>query len=536
MITYWGRTGQVTDGISRREPYELAEACQPVTIAQLIALRNSGGLKTECHYVITDYNRANVGAAEIFLHAVNENSLSIDCHIKTSFDNLAWSGTYDIDTNRITSLKDNIGNNVFGQNSVDSFPWGVPSVSENEVRYGILDYTSGSVTENYIGSSARLDADGATIAQNRFEQSSNTRVVSGTFQDNIVSGDANVTILSGLNIENKFGTSTTYNQVGSGYIRYSKIDGNSSIINGNTNINNSTFESATTFNSTNSTGNVANSTFCYGRINVQNIPDLTLSQITIYSAEVSGNNAARLDLYRSAATSSGRFLVSSGAQLDCSYSEARNFGYIQCTAGSLVANYSEVSSYSYISHQSTGTNRVDRCQVSSNSNIRFLNTCTGGRIYYCSVRSNSSLYQNGTSQNCYHYYNDVNSNAQMYIQNGVNARHYYNNCNSFSYIRQYGTGSGQSFIYYCNASARGYIEHLNIDALIRFYSVSSSSQSIVRQTGGTVNANLYYSSFSAYYYALLSLTGGTRSGLHGYGRQNFNGMPASNGSGARNWT
>lgn len=98
----------------------------PMTRSQLLALRNSNGLEVNCHYTISDYNRANVGTAEIILHAISENVLSMSVHVNTTFDNSGWVGKYDIDTNRITSLEDNRGNKVHGQSGaeVDRFPWG----------------------------------------------------------------------------------------------------------------------------------------------------------------------------------------------------------------------------------------------------------------------------------------------------------------------------------------------------------------------------------------------------------------------------
>lgn len=509
----------------------------PMTRAALQALRTASGLVKDCHYVITDYTRANVGPSQILLHAVNENTLSMDVHVATGYDNLAWRGTYDIDANRIESLHDNLGNDVYGQAAVDAFPWGVAAVTENEVREGRLNHSGGTVTENYIGSSSTLTVSGGTVAQNTIEHSANVTIRGGTFQDNTVSNDANVTVSSGSNFENSFGTSTTYNQVGTGYIRYSKLDGNSSITNGNTNIANSSFDGATAFNSSGSNGSVSNSTFGYANIAVQNIPSLTLSQVNMDSgSSISANNAARIYLYRSGASDGGRFLVSASRSMDCSYSRAESYGYIQTSQGVMVCNYSKASSLGYISHQSTGTNRVDRSEARAQANIRFLNSATGGRIYYCTVDSGASIYQNGTSSGCYYYYCSARSLAQMYMQNTTNGRHYYCSASSYGYIRAYGTNTGQSIMYYVDVRARGYAEHLNITARNRYYAVSAEGQSIVRQTGGAAAANLYYSSFHAYYYFLVSLSGVTRSGMHGYGRQSFTGTPLTNGVGTRNWT
>ena len=534
---YFYRDGPIVDSAPRRLEYEIAEFCEPVTRAQLRALRTASALKTECHYIITDYNRGTVGAAEILLHAVNENTLSMTAMVNTVHDNLSWRGIYDIDTNRIEALHDNLGNDVYGRDAVDFFPWGVANVNRNEVRDSRLNYTDGVVTENTIISNSTVTVRAGTLAQNTIEHSSNVTLSGGIFQDNTVSNDSNVTVTNGSNLENSFKDSSTYNQVGTGYIRYSSISGNSTITNGNTNISNSDFSGATTFNSTNSNGSVSNSTFGYESIAVSNIPSLTLTQSTITSgSSIGATGATRLYVYRSSASAGGRYLVSAGRSLDCSYCSADNYSYFQVTQGIMNVTYSSVDSYGYISHQSTGTNRVDRCNVSAQSNIRFLNSSTGGRMYYCNTSSGATLYHSGTSNNCYFYYVDASSLAQVYAQNSVDVRFYYCSASSYGYIRAYGTNTGQSIMYYVDVRARGYAEHLNITARNRYYSVSVEGQSIARQTGGAAAANLYYSTFHAYYYFLVALSGVTRSGLHGYGRQSYTGTPASNGAGTRNWT
>lgn len=93
-----------------------------MTRAELLSLRAASGLKKECHYVITDYNRANVGAATILLHAVDANTLSMEAEVKTSYDNIARHGLYDIDNNYLIELEDSNNNQVNGREAVDRFP------------------------------------------------------------------------------------------------------------------------------------------------------------------------------------------------------------------------------------------------------------------------------------------------------------------------------------------------------------------------------------------------------------------------------
>ena len=511
---------------------------EEMTRGALIALRNSNNLEKDCHYVITDYNRGNVGAvSSILLHATESNVLGMQVHVKTTHDNIAWNGTYDIDSNRIESLSDNLGNHVRGANAVDTFPWGVNSVNENQIHESTINYIAGSFNENIVESSSVININGGSINQNRFAQGV-TANLNGTFNNNVIENDANVTILSGSNSDNYFGTSTAYTQVGTGYIRYSRLDGNSNLVNGNVNITSSSFDGATTFNTTGSNGSISNSTFGHAvASNLRNISSLTISQSTFDSgSQISATGATLLRLFRCSGSDGGRFLVAAGTSLTSNYNRVDSYGYIQVSRGEMTVNYSKASSLGYISHQSTGSNRVDRSEAVAQSNIRFLNSATEGRIYYCKTSAGGTIYQNGTSTGCYHYYCTASSNGQMYVQDAINARHYYSSASDFSYIRTYGTGVGQSIMYYCNASARGWIEHLNITARQRFYSIDASSQGIMRQTGGNANANTYYSTVSSYYYAFLTNSGVTRYGLHGNGRQTFTGQPASNGTGERNWT
>jgi len=113
------------------------ETCPvPMTRSALLALRAAGELDRCAHYLLTDYNRANVGAAQILLHAVDGSTFSMHAHVKTSFDAEAWEGRYDIGTNRITMLADNLGNVVSGRygNEVDRFPWGSSNVTETVIH------------------------------------------------------------------------------------------------------------------------------------------------------------------------------------------------------------------------------------------------------------------------------------------------------------------------------------------------------------------------------------------------------------------
>lgn len=513
-----------------------SDCYEELTRAELITLRNSSQLSIDCHYVITDYNRGNVGSAIIQLHAVNENTLSSSAKVDTTFDNLSWEGRYDIDTNRIYQLNDNVGNVVTGENTVDAFPWGAANVYENKVFESTINYTAGQFYDNDITSST-VTIDAGIFVRNTIDNLSVVSVTNGSnFYDNGVHERARVTITSGSNLENKFGSSSQYTQAGTGYIRYSELATESTVTNGNTNITRTSFVNGSSVNTTGSSGSISYSSFDRGIASaLLSIPNLVIQESQVHGGStVSATGAARLRMYRTTGDSGGRFLVSAGATLVSDYSKIHSYGYVTVTGGTLNLTYSEASTLGYFRNEG-GVNSFNRSKVTTQANMRFLGANTGGRIYYSTAADGAGMYQSN-STNCYMYYCTADSIGQMYINNRTNARFYYNHVDSYSYIRSYGSGSGQSIMYYCSASSRGYVDHINIGARIRYYAVRAEAQSIARQTGGTANANLYYSTFHAYYYALLVLTGGTRSGLHGYGRQNFNGMPGSNGTGQRNWT
>lgn len=432
----------------------------------------------------------------------------------------------------------NVNRNYFAANSNTTISAG--DFNDNEVASDatVVSSTTGDVDRNHFehlsntnisggnfdGSVVQTDANviqsGGNISYSTFGKSSNMNMIGGTFARNTIEEDATVTIRSGSNFDNYFGRSTVYNQVGTGYIRYSKIDGTTTWTNGNTNVSN-VHATTATVNTTGSNGLIANSLIDRAIMTaMQNVPSLTIidSRIGGYTT-VSISNAARLYMSRGEFSSGARILISAGARIDMSYSKGTGYGYYQATQGILYANYCSVEQLGYIRNTSTGTNRADRSTAKNQANIRFDGASNGCRVYYSTSDSGSSIYHTGTSTNCYFYYVHANSLGQIYTQNSVNARFYYSNANSRGYLRST-NASATHYIYYCNASASGYIEKLNNTGITRFYGVKVSAQSIARIQNSTAG-NIYYSSFTAYYYLLATLTAGTRSGLHGHGRRSY---------------
>jgi hypothetical protein len=106
----------------------------PMTRASLIALRDAGGLNKDCDYVITDHVQGRlVAGTTIHLQAVDANTLSIAVNIKTPYDNVAWSGIYDIDIGVLLEVTDALNNTVRGILMVSDFDWGNSAWTNNLV-------------------------------------------------------------------------------------------------------------------------------------------------------------------------------------------------------------------------------------------------------------------------------------------------------------------------------------------------------------------------------------------------------------------
>lgn len=374
-----------------------------------------------------------------------------------------------------------------------------------------------NIDNNVIDTDATITVSGGSLVQCKIGQLSGYIQSGGILRESTVGQDADVTIISGDNYENVFGNSTIYRQVGTGYIRYSTIEGTTTWTNGNTNVSN-VKSYTSTINTTGSTGAISNSTLnrAYG-VNLQDIPSLTITDSTISNyATIQTNGSARIYIYRSTVTDGARFLCGAGSRIYMNYTNINSFGYVQTTvSGSeLYVNYSNIGGYSYVRNLTANSHRVERSRVQNSSNIRFEGTSSGCRAYYTTVDSGAALYFNGTSTNCYSYYNTLDSLAQMYFTNSVNARFYYNSASSYSYIRSIGA-TATHYAYYCNATARGYIQFLNSTG--RFYACNVSGQSILEKRG--LGGNIYYSNFTAYFYAYITRTGGTSTGLFGQGRR-----------------
>ncbi len=562
----------------------------PMARTALLALRNGSSLQTECHYVITDYNRGTVGASEILLHAINANTLSMDAHVATGFDAVAWDGRYDIDTNRITELDDNLGNEVSGQELVDTFPWGNTSLQDNVIDEGAsFTYTGGTFIDNRIETAANVRVTGGNVQRNSFRANSNTTVSAGDFLENEVQTDATVTTSTTGDVDNNvFGQNSTVTitggnvdgttvgsvsrltvsggttrdntiesrsdlRVNGGSVYENHIESNSlvNLVGGssfyrNTVSNESSLtignhfaiESEFSRASVNTTGSGGQG-FRYSRlqratVNATNVPTFQLvSSDLSANSQISANSATRMVANYLVMNGYGRVLVSPSRQLDIQYTGIRDYAYVQVANGRMYVNYSTLSGVSYIQNNSTGTNRVDSVTVLSRSNVRFLGTSTGNRVYYSEVTSGSTIYTTGSARNCYFYYNEVTSSSQMYANNSVNCRIYYNTASGNSQLYSQNV-TGTHYMYYNAMAGHGYIRFENAPGG-RIYAVHVGGQGLLRFRPANGNGRIYYSSFDAYYYLYADAWTLTRSGLHGHGRRTYTVTNPPNGTFEQNF-
>ena len=142
------------------------------TRAQAIAAR--GQLSGAYHYMITDQTFGRLGAVNILLHAGLNEAGTVDysqeAKVYTTFDNTAWTGQYDIDTNQFIFLRDNRGNEVYGNTNVLNFDWGNTRYTNCEIR-GTLTTTDNqavlTVTDVKVLAGATVNLSGASSSITR---------------------------------------------------------------------------------------------------------------------------------------------------------------------------------------------------------------------------------------------------------------------------------------------------------------------------------------------------------------------------------
>jgi hypothetical protein len=201
--------------------------CLSGTAAAVNALRLAGTLQPGCLYAVTDWVAGPrlLGPNLVVVLAVANNRLANEATIVTNRHvaaTPAWSGTYNVASNAVTSLHDNLQNKISGNSNIGNFDWGNPQVTSNTVDdSSLLEFTIYGRTSQ--------------VASNSVTQSSTVRLDTGTFVSNqgaFVSGNV-VSGLSTLLVESSTGTSqVTTNTLTSGAFlstagTASSADGNS---------------------------------------------------------------------------------------------------------------------------------------------------------------------------------------------------------------------------------------------------------------------------------------------------------------------
>ncbi|MCY0957740.1 hypothetical protein [Streptomyces sp. H27-H5] len=200
---------------------------QPMTRDQVVALRDSGQLRVDCHYVVSDFVQGTTlpGPNLVELHAVSPNALSMEAKVFTPYDNVAWLGVYDIDRGTVgvmIELRDNLNNTVRDTTTgaiVGVFPWGTAGWSENYLDSVTLTApaTARAVTGNTITNST-VDMTGWTTGAFTTSRIEGSTVTTG--------GNMSLTraIVTGL-------STLTGAATGSITVSNGVVEGNSSVIN-----------------------------------------------------------------------------------------------------------------------------------------------------------------------------------------------------------------------------------------------------------------------------------------------------------------
>jgi hypothetical protein len=140
----------------------------PMTRAALLALRASAGLSKDCDYVVTDHVQGRlVAGTTIHMQAVDASTLAMRVEVKTTYDNVAWAGVYDIDRALVLELTDNRGNTAKGFNGseVSNFDWGNLAYTGCRVENATWAVTYGNAAQMLrvaVWNSATLNTSGFT--------------------------------------------------------------------------------------------------------------------------------------------------------------------------------------------------------------------------------------------------------------------------------------------------------------------------------------------------------------------------------------
>ncbi|MFZ1491135.1 MAG: hypothetical protein WAS51_14450 [Ilumatobacteraceae bacterium] len=216
-----------------------------MTRADLITLRNTGGLSKDCDYVVTDHVQGRlVAGTTVHLQAVDGSTLSRHAIVKSTYDNIAWDGEYDIDTGLVYALEDNRNNRVIGAAAVAAFDWGNTAYTDCTVEHSTWTATIGNtrpMTRVRVLDGATLNTSGMTsgsltnVEVSKASSLNCSGMTGGSVVSTEVSNQSNVTLQNGnLSLQyatitdNSSLTASGYTAGGTGVLR-SRIAGGSSV-------------------------------------------------------------------------------------------------------------------------------------------------------------------------------------------------------------------------------------------------------------------------------------------------------------------
>lgn len=531
------------------------------TRANLLALRNAGSLNPACSYVLTNPSASGtLNPVEILLIAVNNNTFANEVEILTSWDNLAWKGAYDIDTNAYSYVGDNRGNKVSGSTAISQFPFGISTVTNNTFSHtGTITYTGGTIDRSVVttgailtmsagtlslcnisnstvtvtgGNALRIDVNmasqlnmsGGSCQDVTISETSVLTISGGLFRASTLTGHGNATIISGDNNRNHIKNQSYYTQVGTGWLCATTISDYSAVTSGNVNIYSCTITAYTSVNTTGSTGSLYYSTMNSASMTgLQNIPTLTISYCNINSQGVITATSATLVVLTNCLVASGGFIgVGASSSLTATGSSCISGGWVSIPAGGCTMTLlrTTCTSYGYITCSSgTTSNTLTDCVASNSGYFTLTGNTTNAQLSRCT--SNDSRIEISNGNNAVVSDTDALTGSTILISNSVSAQIQKCTASNNSFLQLTNNASGSRLV---NSSATGdsliqVVGCTGTDATIGSCTVSSLSQLVLQNCTGT-NPAIRYSSFSAYYYAYITLTGnGTlRYGLSGSGR------------------
>ena len=474
---------------------------EPMTRSALIAL--AGSYEKDCHYVLTDYTRGTVGATSIELHAVDADTLSNSVSVKTTHDNMAWEGVYDIHANRMQALFDNENNQVKGPTAVDAFPWGVASVTQNTVNNGLLTYTAGTVQLNTIESGSDIKVNGGTFSYNSVENDAQITINGGNVQRNSIGHQSNLTVDAGDFLENRVSSDAIVNVNTTGDVDNNEFSAFAVVnVTGSASVDACTVKHSS--NLTISGGSLTDTTLAedsdvtfYGGSHYENhfgasvvfrqvegtTAYVRYSTIEGTSTWVNGQvNLSNVSSYISTANTTGSVGTISNSVFNRAY--MANMQDIPA----LTITDSNISSYGQISATGAAKLYVYRAQISS-----------GGRLLVTADKTLNTSYANLTGYGYIQVLDGIATVNYTSLSGGGYVQHNTPGTNTISNSSADGRGtlrflgtSTNCRIYNCTANGNGQIYHNGASTGCYIYYSTATGQGKM-YSNGSVNQRCYYS-------------------------------------------